>query len=387
MCFSSSTPEVELQFDLGGRTRITTMLKILNIVGARPNFVKIAPLMEAMKMNRRVRPILVHTGQHYDQNLSDSFFADLKIPQPDYNLGIGSDSQTQQTAKIMMALEPICLKVKPDLILVVGDVNSTLAGALVASKLGIKLAHVEAGLRSGDRTMPEEINRIVVDHLSDFLFTSLPEGAINLKQEGINTKKIFFVGNVMIDSLEKLRVASCELRAWEKFSLLPKEYILVTMHRASNVDEKNPLLELLAALEKISLDLKIIWPIHPRTNAKLKEFGLDKQIAMIKSLILSEPLGYLEFLSLEMQARLVMTDSGGVQEETSYLGVPCLTLRDNTERWLTVKQGTNQLVKLQTGKILSAVKQVLAKPTLKPARFKYWDGRASQRIVRILINH
>lgn len=360
--------------------------KIINVVGARPNFVKIAPVMAMMQKYQQIKPILVHTGQHYDQNLSERLFQELAIPKPDYNLGVGSGSHAEQTAKIMLGLEPICLKEKPDLVLVVGDVNSTLAGALAASKLGIKLAHVEAGLRSGDRTMPEEINRIVVDHLSDILFTSLPEGAVNLKKEGISSKKIFFVGNVIIDTLKKFKVRSLKLKVWDKFNLTPSKYILITMHRSNNVDGKKPLLELLAALTKLPQDLKIIWPLHPRTAAKLKEFDLWQQAQMIKNLILGDALGYLEFLSLESEARLVMTDSGGVQEETSYLGVPCLTLRDNTERWLTIKQGTNQLVKLNKTAIISAVKGVLNKPMPQPRIFKYWDGRASERIVNILAN-
>ncbi len=364
-------------------------MKILNVVGARPNFMKIAPLMKEMKKHPRLKPLLVHTGQHYDQKMSRTFFHDLKIPFPHFNLGVGSGSHAEQTARVMLSFEKLCLKEKPDLVLVVGDVNSTLACSLVAAKLCIPVAHVEAGLRSGDRTMPEETNRIVTDALSDYLFTTSLDAGRNLRKEGISQEKIFFVGNVMIDTLlghlgqaKKSRIADrLDLRKDGK--TVP--YALITLHRPSNVDNKNALTGILEALQVIQKQIKIVFPIHPRTKKQIGVFKLTSMIGSMPNLILTEPIGYLDTLALMQKARFVLTDSGGVQEETTVLGVPCLTVRKNTERPITITQGTNVLVGADKGRILREVKRIL-RGCGKPKRIpQYWDGRAAQRIVSIII--
>lgn len=363
------------------------MLKILNIVGARPNFMKIAPIIREMRRREtEFQPLIVHTGQHYDQAMSDSFFTDLEIPPPDFHLEVGSHSHAVQTARVMTAFEPVVLAEKPDWVIVVGDVNSTIACALVCAKLGIKVAHVEAGLRSRDRTMPEEINRILTDQISDLLLTTSQDADENLRTEGIAAHKIKFVGNVMIDSLfYSLKLAEkSDVR--EDLDLTEKGYAVLTLHRPSNVDDKKTFGGLLAALGSISERLPIIFPVHPRTRARILEFGFAETIenSQIK---LIEPLGYLDFLRLYSGARLVLTDSGGLQEETTALQIPCLTLRENTERPITISHGTNRLVGTNPQKIKQAAFEILGEKEFSPdAKIPpLWDGQAAERICDVLI--
>jgi UDP-N-acetylglucosamine 2-epimerase (non-hydrolysing) len=357
------------------------MLKVLNIVGARPNFMKIAPIVRAMRRREgEFLPLIVHTGQHYDASMSDSFFADLDIPKPNFHLEVGSASHAVQTAKIMTAFEPVVIEQKPDWVLVVGDVNSTIACALVCSKLGIKVAHVEAGLRSRDRSMPEEINRILTDAISDLLLTTSEDADENLKTEGVAAEKIRFVGNVMIDSLfyNLKKAESSPIR--EDLDLRDKDYAALTLHRPSNVDEKETLSNLLGALAEISQKLPVIFPVHPRTKAKIAEFGLSEQIEN-SNIKLIEPLGYIDFLRLYSGARLVLTDSGGIQEETTALGIPCLTLRENTERPITIEMGTNVLVGTNAEKIKRTAFEILNNNLNKDTKIPpLWDGSAAERI-------
>ena len=359
-------------------------MRIINVVGARPNFIKIAPIVEAMKNHRTLEGLLVHTGQHYDEAMSKAFFDDLGIPQPDINLEVGSGSHAAQTAAIMARFEPLLLERKPDLVLVVGDVNSTLACSVAAAKLGIPVAHVEAGLRSFDRTMPEEINRLVTDALSDLLFTTSEEANANLAREGIPKEKIFFVGNVMIDTLTRHRAIAERSTILQQLSLRKRDYALVTLHRPSNVDDERALREILTAFRRIEQQVGIVFPVHPRTRKRLTEFGLDRDMARMKRLVLTEPLGYLEFLKLMMHARLVLTDSGGIQEETTVLGVPCLTLRENTERGVTITHGTNRLVPLTSQAIADAAAKAMAEKTDGAPVPPLWDGHAAERITEIL---
>ena len=355
-------------------------MKVLNVVGARPNFMKIAPLLREMRRHRELDPILVHTGQHYDEEMSDVFFSDLEIPAPDLHLGVGSASQAVQTAKIMIAFEQVLEKQKADLVVVVGDVNSTLACSVVAAKALVPVAHVEAGLRSFDRTMPEEINRVVTDALSTYLFTTSRDAEENLRQEGVSREKIHFVGNVMIDTL--LRFAEkAEASTIRRRLGLEGDYGLLTLHRPSNVDEAEPLRRILKGLEAVARRIPILFPIHPRTARMLEEFGLSTEIPGLKTV---EPLGYLDFLHLEKHARLVLTDSGGIQEETTVLGVPCLTLRDNTERPVTLTEGTNVLVGNDTGRIVEEATKILDGGAPRRRIPDLWDGKASERIVEIL---
>ncbi len=358
------------------------MKRILYVVGARPNFMKIAPIMrEIARYQNTIEQMLVHTGQHYDRNMSQVFFEELDLPLPDVNLEVGSASHAQQTALIMQRFEPVLLDYQPDWVLVPGDVNSTVACALVASKLNIKVAHVEAGLRAFDRSMPEEINRILTDHLADLLFTTEPSGNENLLREGIAEEKISFVGNTMIDTLVHL-LPSAEVRwsTWKK--RIPAErYILVTLHRPSNVDDPMVLKEILTALEHISQQIPVVFPVHPRTRQRITTMNPN----LINAIWLLEPQGYLDFLALQTHAALVLTDSGGVQEETTYLGIPCLTARPNTERPVTITHGTNHLVASQTQEILSEVNKALEHPTSKKPPVLMWDGLASQRIFQALI--
>jgi UDP-N-acetylglucosamine 2-epimerase (non-hydrolysing) len=357
------------------------MLKILNIVGARPNFMKIAPIQrEMLRRADEFLPLIVHTGQHYDAAMSDSFFADLDIPKPDFHLEVGSASHAVQTARIMTAFEPVVLEQKPDWVLVVGDVNSTIACALVCAKLGIRVAHVEAGLRSRDRSMPEEINRILTDSISDLLLTTSQDADENLKAEGVAAEKIKFVGNVMIDSLFYNLKKAEESRIREDLNLSETNYAALTLHRPSNVDEKEVLSGLLDALSEISSKLPIIFPVHPRTKAKIEEFGFAQRIES-SNIRLIEPLGYLDFLRLYSGARLVLTDSGGIQEETTALGIPCLTLRENTERPITIEMGTNVLVGTNAEKIKQKAFEILDNNVTKDAKIPpLWDGRAAERI-------
>ena len=360
-------------------------MHILHVVGARPNFMKAAPVLRALSAHSAIRQSLVHTGQHYDAAMSDVFFQQLEMPQPDYNLGVGSGSHAQQTAGVMLAFEPVLLEAKPDLVLVYGDVNSTVAAALVCSKLGVRVGHVEAGLRSHDRSMPEEINRLLTDQLSDLLFTPSADGDENLLREGIDAAKIHLVGNVMIDTLLRLLP-----RAEERFPEgVPSPYALVTLHRPSNVDDLPWLRELLAVLAELSAQLHVIFPVHPRTRQRLD--GVAPAHDANARLRLLEPMPYLEFLALQRRATLVITDSGGIQEETTFLGVPCLTLRENTERPITITQGTNQLVGRDLRRLRAAAAEILdreltRKRSTQPdtARVPLWDGHAAERIAQII---
>ena len=357
------------------------MPKVLNIVGARPNFMKIAPIVREMaRRDSEFQPLIVHTGQHYDAAMSDSFFEDLGIPTPDFHLEIGSASHAVQTAKIMTAFEPIVLAEKPDWILVVGDVNSTIACALVGAKLNVKIAHVEAGLRSRDRTMPEEINRILTDSISDLLLTTSEDADENLKNEGVPADKIKFVGNVMIDSLFYNLEKAKALKVRENLNLKDKDYVVLTLHRPSNVDDKETFGGLLEALVSISEKLPVIFPAHPRTRANIEKFGFAERIEK-SNIRLIEPLGYLDFMNLYSGAKLVLTDSGGLQEETTALTIPCLTLRENTERPITISHGTNVLVGTNSDKIKRAAFEILAQTTTPNAKIPpLWDGHAAERI-------
>lgn len=353
------------------------MTRILHVVGARPNFMKAAPAVLALRA-RGVPQVLVHTGQHYDAAMSDIFFRQLAMPAPDHNLEVGSGSHAAQTAQIMTRFEPVVLRERPDLVLVYGDVNSTVAAALVCAKLGIRIGHVEAGLRSFDRTMPEEINRLVTDQLADLLFTPSEDGNRNLVREGIDPAKIHLVGNLMIDTLVRLLPAACR----PELPGVNGAYALVTLHRPSNVDDADRLRQLHRILTDLSREMAVVFPVHPRTRRRLGELGLD---AASSALHLVDPLGYLEFLALQRDARVVVTDSGGVQEETTYLGVPCVTVRPNTERPVTVDLGTNVLVGDDLSRIRPAVDAALqgrAKPGVIPP---LWDGHAGDRLADLLV--
>lgn len=364
-------------------------MKILNIVGARPNFMKMAPIIEAMnKYPAQIEHLLVHTGQHYDEKMSKAFFDDLGIPKPDIDLEVGSGSHAEQTAKIMVMFEKVCLQEKPDLVIVVGDVNSTMACTITAKKLGIKVAHVEAGLRSRDMGMPEEINRLCTDVLCDYLFITDHYADDNLRAEGVAGEKIIFVGNVMIDTLLKHKAMASQLDVLTKLGLEKKSYATLTMHRPSNVDDKDTLEEILKALKAISKNVPIIFPIHPRTRKMVGAFGLSHYLNEGKSVSgiwLTEPLGYLEFLHLNMHARLVLTDSGGLQEETTVLGVPCITMRHNTERPITCEIGTNVIVGNSGKKILTAAEAVLNNRVSAGSIPEKWDGKSADRIVNWLL--
>ncbi|HRJ40480.1 MAG: UDP-N-acetylglucosamine 2-epimerase (non-hydrolyzing) [Caldilineaceae bacterium] len=352
-------------------------MHILHVVGARPNFMKAAPVYRAC-VARGIRQTIVHSGQHYDANMSDIFFTQLGIPQPDFNLEVGSGSHAQQTATIMQRMEPIVIEQRPDWVLVYGDVNSTLAGTIVCSKLGQLVAHVEAGLRSFDRTMPEEINRLLTDQVADLLFTHSEEAAENLTSEGVAAERIHFVGNVMIDTLIRL-LPQCEP---PQFPGVNGRYVLVTLHRPSNVDNPAALHQIMRALERVDQSLAVIFPVHPRTRRRLEEqaYKIDNP-----QLHLIEPLGYQEFIGLQRNATAVITDSGGVQEETTFLQIPCLTLRSNTERPVTVTIGTNKLIGSDPDRIISEINAILAGNGKKGAIPTLWDGHAGERIVDILM--
>ncbi|HEC33774.1 MAG TPA: UDP-N-acetylglucosamine 2-epimerase (non-hydrolyzing) [Chloroflexi bacterium] len=359
-------------------------MQVLNVVGARPNLMKIAPLVEEMRCYPDIRQTLLHTGQHYDDKMSRVFFDQLGIPRPDVYLGVGSGSHAEQTARVMIAFEKVLLEERPDVVVVVGDVNSTLACAITAAKLWVPVAHVEAGLRSFDRRMPEEINRIVTDALSDFLFTTSRGANENLEREGIAPEKIFFVGNVMIDTLHKHRARAEQLGAPARFGLRPGGYALLTLHRPSNVDVPEVFSGILDALATIQRDLPILFPAHPRTVKRIAEFGFAERLTAVPDLRIVEPLGYLEFLALMMNARLVLTDSGGIQEETTILGIPCLTLRENTERPITITGGTNVLVGTDPARIVAETRRILAGEGKTGCVPELWDGHAAERIVKIL---
>ena len=359
-------------------------MRIINIVGARPNFVKIAPIMRAFGDSGRFEALLVHTGQHYDQRMSDLFFRQLGIPQPDENLGIGSGSHAVQTADIMKAFEPVLQRHAPDAVLVVGDVNSTLACSLVAAKAGCPVIHVEAGLRSFDRTMPEEINRVVTDAISDVLFCTEPAGVENLRREGIDDGRIHLVGNVMIDSLLAHRQAAEASGVLRDLGMEGKAYGVLTLHRAGNVDSPAAMAGILQAVRHVQAMLPLVFPIHPRTRQRLDPAAPHSPLAGMDNLILTEPLGYLDFLKLMANARLVITDSGGIQEETAVLKVPCVTVRENTERPITITVGANRLAGTSAAKIIAACQEALAQRRESIATPPLWDGQAARRIVEIL---
>lgn len=364
-------------------------MKIFLVAGARPNFMKIALLVHELKIqvnqprakSKQLSWKLIHTGQHYDYEMSKVFFDELDIPEPDYFLGAGSGSHAEQTAKVMLAFEKVCLEEKPDIVVVVGDVNSTLACSITAKKLNIKVAHVEAGLRSFDMTMPEEINRMVTDSISDYLFVSEKSGITNLKKEGKRKNQIFFVGNVMIDTLF---YGMKKLASLQGFKPPNQQYAVVTLHRPSNVDDKEKLKDILLALKEIAKDMDICFPMHPRTKKNIEEFNLNSLIEDSRIKVES-PMSYLEFLELWKDASLVLTDSGGIQEETTVLGIPCFTIRDNTERPITIQEGTNILVGTTGESILKAYKKFKKNKGKKGCVPKFWDGKSAKRIITILL--
>jgi UDP-N-acetylglucosamine 2-epimerase (non-hydrolysing) len=363
---------------------MSSKYRVLLVAGARPNFMKIAPI--ARELERRgglFESILVHTGQHYDAAMSRIFFDQLGLPRPAIDLGVGSDSHARQTAAIMTAFEPVLLEWKPDVVLVVGDVNSTIACALVASKQRVRVAHVEAGLRSFDRDMPEEINRVLTDQISDLLFVTESSGVENLRREGISEDRIFLVGNVMIDTLLAHRDAALALGTPARMGMEPGQYGVITLHRPSNVDDPRALQELFGAIGEISRDLPLVFPVHPRTRASLSRSAAVSRLCDEKRLHLSDPMGYLEFLGLVAESAVVLTDSGGVQEETTVLGIPCLTLRTSTERPATITHGTNLLAGVRADGILEA--WLSAKTTPRTPRVPpLWDGNAAERIIAVL---
>jgi UDP-N-acetylglucosamine 2-epimerase (non-hydrolysing) len=358
-------------------------MKIITVAGARPNFIKIAPLHRAfLKKADRFNHLICHTGQHFDKNMSKIFFEELEIPEPDFNLGVGSGSHGDQTARIMIEFEKILISEKPDLILVPGDVNSTLACSVVASKMGILVGHVEAGLRSFDRGMPEEINRIVTDVLSDYLFVSEESGYVNLRNEGIADEKIHFVGNIMIDSLVHFLPSIEQSTILNRLDIKAGKYTLITFHRPRNVDDRNSLAELVSMLNQLSGKTKLVFPIHPRTRKNLEKHGLQAELD--PNILLLDPIGYIDFLALTRSAELVITDSGGIQEETTFLGIQCLTVRDNTERPVTVSTGTNQLIGTDLRKVEQAAEQVLSGNKKQGGIPELWDGGAAERIIEII---
>jgi UDP-N-acetylglucosamine 2-epimerase (non-hydrolysing) len=359
------------------------MKKVLHIVGARPNFMKVAPIHRALSERGALQQCLVHTGQHYDVKMSDVFFTDLGMPAPDIHLGIGSGSHAEQTARLMLELEKVFTSQKPDLVSVVGDVNSTLAAALVAVKMGIPISHVEAGLRSFDNAMPEEINRILTDRISDLLLTPSADADANLIREGLEPARIRLVGNVMIDSLLGARDRALKLSTLADMGLSPRAYAVCTLHRASNVDDPKVLTGLLTALAHVAERLPVVFPVHPRTRKRLTDLGLGPSLERTPGLRLVDPMGYLEFLALTAQARLVFTDSGGLQEETTVLGIPCLTVRENTERPITVEVGTNLVVGTDPVRIQQAADRVLDGQEKKGRVPEFWDGRTGERIARL----
>ena len=360
-------------------------LKIFLVAAARPNFMKIAPLYHALIKEEWADLKIIHTGQHYDINMSDSFFHDLLLPNPHINLEIGSGTHAEQTGRVMIAFEKELLKEKPDLIIVVGDVNSTMACTIAASKLRVKVAHLEAGLRSFDRTMPEELNRLVTDALADILWTPSPDADRNLINEGVIPSRISRVGNIMIDSLELLRTKIESENEMKNYNIQPREYAVTTIHRPSNVDSREQLNKLCNILNMISKKIKLLLPLHPRTRTRLKEFGLDNSLKSNNRIIITEPLSYIKFMHLVFHAKFVVTDSGGIQEETTYLGIPCLTLRENTERPITIEQGTNSLTNLSS--VLMDIEEILHGKYKKGTVPELWDGKTAGRVVDDIIKH
>jgi len=354
---------------------------IVHVVGARPNYMKIAPLMDALTGASGIRQILVNTGQHYDEAMSKSFLRELQLPTPDRNLEVGSASHAVQTAKVMIGFEQVCLEDRPDLVVVAGDVNSTMAASLVAAKLMIPIAHLEAGLRSYDRAMPEEINRIVTDCLADLLLTPSTDGDENLIKEGVPREKIHFVGNIMIDTLMRhLPMATLD-RIRDRVPVTDKGYAVLTLHRPSNVDDPAILRRILEAIAYVAQKMPVVFPVHPRTRQRLAAFGVD---GLLTNVILTEPMGYIDFLSLSSHARIILSDSGGLQEESTALGIPCLTLRENTERPVTITHGTNQLVGTQTAAIVAGFDTAMAREHEPQRRPPLWDGQTAGRVATIL---
>jgi len=370
--------------DLQKRFLTPFPLKIINVAGARPNFMKIAPLMDAFQAAENIETLLVHTGQHYDREMSELFFVQLGISEPDVNLGVGSASHAAQTAAIMKAFEPVVARYRPDAVLVVGDVNSTIACGLVAVKLGVRLVHVEAGLRSFDRRMPEEINRVLTDAISDLLFCTEKSGVDNLRNEGVAREKIFLVGNVMIDTLLNNKAKADGSTILADLGLQEGDYAVLTLHRPSNVDDPGTFGRILDALEVIQRVRPIVFPIHPRTRKNLKAGSFAAKAEAMPALRLVDPLGYLDFLKLMSSAAVVLTDSGGIQEETTILKVPCLTLRESTERPITVQVGTNTVVGMDTEKIISAFEEAITGRGRRAETPPLWDGNAAGRIAKIL---
>jgi len=364
------------------RSRCMKTHKIACIVGTRPNFVKIAPIMREFDNRPRFEPQLIHTGQHYSAEMSRMLFEDLELRRPDVHLGIrGGGGATRQTAEIMQSLDEVLLELKPDLVLLVGDVNSTFAAAVVAAKQLIPIAHVEAGLRSFDRAMPEEINRILTDAITDLFFVTEPSGVNNLLKEGHAREQIFLVGNVMIDTLLRFRERAAASDVLERLGLKSRNYAVITLHRPSNVDDLDRLRDLMAMLREAASKIPVVFPVHPRTRQRMESGGIST-----KGILITPPLGYLDFLRLMDRSRLVLTDSGGIQEETTILQVPCLTLRENTERPVTVEKGSNRLVGVKPDVILQAIQQALEKEIVSTGIPEFWDGKAGKRIADILEN-
>ena len=360
-------------------------MKAAIIVGARPNFMKAAPLIREFRKRPRLHTVLVHTGQHYDENMSRVFFEDLELPEPDIHLGVGSGSHAEQTGKVMVAFEGVISRERPDLIIVVGDVNSTLACSLVGAKALVPVAHVEAGLRSFDLAMPEEINRMVTDILSKFCFTTSPEAETNLLREGVNPERIFFVGNIMIDSLLFYLERAERSRIVEELGVAPGRYVLVTLHRPSNVDESGVFAGIMGALADVARRLPVVFPVHPRTRKMIESARGAFEIP--ESLKLIEPLGYLDFVKAMRHARIVITDSGGIQEETTVLGIPCITVRENTERPITIEMGTNVLVGADPAKIRAEAARILDGDVRAHRVPPLWDGKTAGRIADIVERH
>ncbi len=358
--------------------------KLFNIVGARPNFMKVAPLHRAFEASKAFDSYIIHTGQHYDHSMSDVFFRQFQMPKPHRHLGVGSGSHAEQTALVMTAFEKVVLEEKPDAVIVVGDVNSTLACSLVCAKLGIPVAHVEAGLRSFDRSMPEEINRLVTDALADWLFVSEPSGVCNLEKEGVADEKIFFVGNVMIDSLVAFQQQARQTTILKELNLTEKQFILATIHRPVNVDNLENLKHVVDILQQLTSIQPVVLPLHPRTQSRLEESHLLTQLKSLENLVLTEPCDYLNFLHLMEKASLVMTDSGGIQEETTFLKTPCLTIRSSTERPVTIDCGTNELIALDASLVAKRAKEILQTDFSSCATPEMWDGQTAPRIAKIL---
>lgn len=361
-------------------------MKVVNIVGARPNFVKIAPLMQSMAKSSIIDPILLHTGQHYDYNMSERFFKDLGIPEPDVYLNVGSDTHGKQVAKIMKKFDDFCEEYKPDLVVVVGDVNSTMACSLVAVKRHIKVAHVEAGIRSYDRGMPEEVNRIVTDSVADILLPPSKDAVDTLLKEGHDNDQIHLVGNIMIDTLLKNQQKILQSDILQQLKIERQAYTLLTLHRPSNVDNVKSLKNIIEALEEIQNRIKIVFPIHPRTKKKIEEYGLMNRIQQSENIILTDPLGYFDFGKLVYDAKFVMTDSGGIQEETTVYQIPCITIRDNTERPVTILEGTNELAGSDKKKIVDFANKILEGNWKKGSIPELWDGKTADRIVNVFEN-